>query len=472
MKAAAKVKDTEAGYPTKMKADMKDMFKSPKATGILKATGAQESQKVVKVEQPKEENAEYERILAKAKLEDFHDMKDAHVLTDAGWDAKGQRILVFVPAYLRLVQDDELALERVFEYIVFTMDAIVNQEKAKYIFLYCHSGMNWLDPHLSHFLRHAYDTLPRRYAKNLSRFYMIHPTMGLKTTVFCAWPFLSRRLWEKIEYVPNLDELVEALYPDDVDSRKELKRHFPLLVHREDALFEGRTPPQVFGTPLEDLCSNFGVDVVDPTTGRHYHRLPPTLNLLCEVLERRAAEGSLHELFSHDAKDIYDLVADLDEGEPVSDDVPAGTVWGALKLFLDCLPVPLLSFQAYNEVQVRQLKPDDQSGHLAFLDEVLHHSIPPFAMICSLYVAGFLHRMLKHHHEHHKDKHKHGDHNPEEDYTEQVFAEVFAPCFFRPRTNPANDLAKNAAVCRAITETLIANCEQLWPEKPVGAPPW
>jgi len=268
-----------------------------------------------------------------------------------------------------------------------------------------------------------------------------------------------------------MDELVEILYPDDMDSRKELKRHLPLLVHREDALFEGRQPPQVFGTPLEDLCSSFGIDVVDPTTGRQYHRLPPTLSWLCETLERRAAEGSLHEIFSHDAKEIYDLVADLDEGEPVSDDVPAGTVWGALKLFLDCLPVPLLSFQAYNEVQVRSLKLDDQPGHLVFLDEVLHHSIPPFAMICALYVAGFLARMLKHHEENHKKHSKHGDHQ-EHEVTESVLAEVFAPCFFRPRTNPGADLIKNAAVCRAITETLIANCEQLWPEKPVGAPPW
>lgn len=435
---------------------------------ILKSKGGKGSAKVVEEEDT--EGDEYRAILAKAKTEDFHDMKDAHLLTDCGWDSRGCRILLFVPAYLRLVQDDELALERVFQYIIFTMDAIVNTEKAKYLFLYCHSGMNWLDPHLSHFLRHAYDTLPRRYAKNLLKFYMIHPTIGLKTTVLCAWPFLSRRLWEKIEYIGSIDDVLEALYPDDMDSRKELKRHFPLLVHREDALFEGRAPPQVFGTPLEDLCSSFGIDVVDPTTGRQYHWLPPTLAWLCETLERRAAEGSLHECFTHDAKDIYDLVADLDEGEPVSDDVPVGTVWGALKLFLDCLPVPLLSFQAYNEVQIRQIKPDDQSGHLVFLDEVLHHSVPPFAMICSLYVAGFLQRMLKHYEEHHKKKKKHKE--EEHEVTEKVFAEVFAPCFFRPRTNPGADLASHAAVCRAITETLITNCEQLWPEKPVGAPPW
>lgn len=233
----------------------------------------------------------------------FPEEWDAQLLVDAGQTAQGHRIVIFTPAFLNSVLHDERELDRAFKYILLSMDSVAL--KHKYVFVYCHSGMDWTNPDVATRFRLAYDILPSRYSKNLRRFYILHPTGGFKLSMLTMWAFMSTRLWSKMQYVTKISKLIAELQPEDEKKRDELRRRFPQLVQREDCNWRGVPPPNTFGVPLKRLCDNFGVDFTDRTTGRWYPRLPPALVFLCEALERQAADEAFASMFTADAASTY-----------------------------------------------------------------------------------------------------------------------------------------------------------------------
>ncbi|CAK0818322.1 unnamed protein product, partial [Prorocentrum cordatum] len=102
-------------------------------------------------------------------------------------------------------------LERAFRFIMLGMDKIAMHEK--FIFIYCFLGVDWSHPELASRLRHAYDILPNKYSKNLRRLYVLHATQGLRVTMWTFWAWLTKRTWEKIEYVGSLAALCELVQP-------------------------------------------------------------------------------------------------------------------------------------------------------------------------------------------------------------------------------------------------------------------
>lgn len=354
--------------------------------------------------QADEENSNYAymEVLAEAKMcvghgsdvGSFPEEWDAQLLVDCGRTSEGHRLVIFTPAFLKPMIHDEHELDRAFKYLFLNMDGFAMREK--FVFVYCYQGIDWSNSSLNHRLRMAYDIIPRRYSKNLRKFYVLHPTGGFRVLMWTFWPWLTSRLWAKIEYVYEIDTLCAELQPEDLEARVELRRRFPQMVQREGARLQGELPPATFGVPLKSLCDSFGVDFTDKTTGRWYPRLPPALVFLCEALERQAADDSFAAMFTADATTTYDLVASIDEGEPLDPETPPTALWCALKLFLDCMPAPLLSFQTFNELILRQIAIDDREGQRAFLAEVIRHNLALDAAYMTLYLASFLHTMVEH----------------------------------------------------------------------------
>lgn len=353
--------------------------------------------------QADEDNANYAymEVLAEAKMcvghgsdaGSFPEEWDAQLLVDCGRTWDGYRLVIFTPAFLKPMIHDDHELDRAFKYIFLNMDGIAMREK--FVFVYCYQGIDWSNSSLNHRLRMAYDIIPRRYSKNLRKFYVLHPTGGFRVLMWSFWPWLTSRLWAKIEYMYEIDTLCALLQAEDPKARAELRRRFPQMVQREGARLQGESPPATFGVPLKTLCDSFGVDFTDKTTGRWYPRLPPALVFLCEALERQAADDSFAAMFTADATSTYDLVASIDEGDPLDPDTPAPALWCALKLFLDCLPAPLLSFQTFNELILRKIAKDDREGQRAFLAEVIRHDLSSDAAYMTLYLASFLHTMVE-----------------------------------------------------------------------------
>ncbi|CAK0889676.1 unnamed protein product, partial [Prorocentrum cordatum] len=66
-----------------------------------------------------------------------------------------------------------------------------------------------------------------------------------------------------------------------------------------------------------------------------------------------------------------------------------------LKLYLDCLPSPLLSFSALDELRQRGVRTDDAEGKRRFLVWLFQNKLEDEAACVALYTASFLRLMCQ-----------------------------------------------------------------------------
>jgi len=355
------------------------------------------------------------------------------LLVDGGESSNGYKIMLFCPAFLLpLVSEGSIELDRALKYIFMRMDEVGMNED--YIFVYCHSGMNWVDSELADRLKFAYNTLPGNYVKGLQRFIVMHPTTGLRLMMGSVWPFLSPHSWEKLEYCSSMGDLAESLHPDDKSAQRDLLRHFPQIVHCEDALWHNQPPRLSFGMTLQRQCDVFGVSYLSRATQHSYPSLPPTLVVLCEALERQSCGHDFPDPFATYASAIYELVAVVDRGLPLQLDVPVAALWCVLKLFLDCLPTPVLGSGAFAELESRKIGITDQTAQRKFLDETLKGLPRPDAHV-ALFLATYFHSICSHTKKRFStdDEADEGLRAPNPKVNFAVLAEFFAPTFFRPQ---------------------------------------
>jgi len=411
---------------------------------------------------------EYQSLIARAKrcvgygqVEGaFPEEWDAQLLVDCGRTEDGHRLVLFCPEFLVHSLDDPDELDLALRFILLSMDAIAMHDT--YVFVYCCLGLDWRDQRLMERLRFVYDFLPPNYNNNLMNFYVLHSTNTFKVQMWTFRFWLSQRLWDRIEYTENIQVLCGKVHPNSEGASGELRRRFPQVVQRRDAELVGREPPVTFGVPLEDLCNGFGVDFTDKTTGRWYPRLPPPLVFLCEVMEREAADEDFGTIFSAQAASIYKLVETVDHGKPFEHDIPSSTLWCILKLFLDCLPTPLLSFEVLEEIANLGLPADDMEAQCRFLQDLLHHRLPREMSYVALYLASFLHTLCRAA----ESKEVSRKQSPDCRKVPITFAlatKVFTPNFLRPhRMTDAS--RQNLPAAYQIVETLLRHAEddRLW----------
>jgi len=405
--------------------------------------------------------ADYNEILEEAKQSlghgategAFPEEWDAQLLEDCGWTASGERLILFCPRFLGPVLGDPDELDRAFRYILLEMDGIAMHHK--YVFVYCCLGMDWSDPRLAHRLRVAYDILPEEYAKNLQRLYILHPSSGLRVSMWTLWSWMSKTVWDKIHYVADIDMLLSNLCPGDKPAQAQLWRRFPQIVQRNDAVITGKEVPVTFGVSLCTICKSFGVDFTDKTTGRWYPMLPPALIFLFEAMEREAGDEDIAKIFDADAATVYSVVQTIDEGRPLERNVPMSVLWCVVKLFLDCLPEPLLSFAMVEELKTRTIGEADVQAHRDILAEAFHQQLPRESAYVALYTASCLHTLC------HNSREKlatSADKAGRELLTPALAAKVFGPSFLRPMQMTQED-RQWVRVGRAVVETLIREAE-------------
>merc|ERR1712032_1001299 len=220
--------------------------------------------------------------------------------------------------------------------------------------------------------------------------------------------------------------------------------------------------PVTFGVALEDLCNGFGVDFTDKTTGRWYPRLPPALVFLCEVMEREAADEDVGSIFSAPASSIYKLVETVDHGKPFERDIPSSSLWCILKIFLDCLPAPLLSFEVLEEIVNLGLSADDTEAQCRFLHDLLHYRLPREMSYVSLYLVSFLHTLCK------TAESKEASRKRPPDCTKvpltfALATRIFTPNFLRPHVM-TEAWRRNLSAAHQMVETLLRSAEDdgLW----------
>ena len=157
-----------------------------------------------------EVGSEYAALLAEARRADFSGWESAgrhnRPISVVGKTTSGADIFVFAPAVLGDAPTPSV-LRRLLLYFLRETDAIINRNPRGYVMI-LHAAT--FGRSVASFLRRVYKLLGRAFKKNLRHMLILHPTYGLKTLVFLARPFVSKKVWSKVEYVATHQELMRC----------------------------------------------------------------------------------------------------------------------------------------------------------------------------------------------------------------------------------------------------------------------
>jgi len=382
-----------------------------------------------------------------------------------------ERIIIFTPAFLRrsITADLDQNFDLAIKYILLQIDRYAMRAHGKYTFVLCLAGLEWITPEMVGQVREVGELLPKRYQKNLKAFYVLHPTKLFRASLWTLYNWFSTKMWERIEYVYDVAQLVKLLYPaqaeSDLEQQAEVQRCLPFVVQRNDALVMGKTVPIVFGAPIKQLRKYHGVDITERSSGRMYEQLPVPLAVICEVLDNEElvdADKGVLEMFSGESTVVSQLLTAIDEGRPIERHVPASALWCALKVFLDCLPLPLLSFKALDDLMQANIRPDDEEAQRHVLIDLLTKQMAFEKAQVTLFLASFLHRRCAASLKRRVDK-------SAWILTPWQLAEVFAPVFLRPR-DMSEEYVEVVPSVVSLVETLIISAEHpaLWNGRVLG----
>jgi O-acetyl-ADP-ribose deacetylase (regulator of RNase III) len=177
-----------------------------------------------------ETDVQYGMLLERARNRDFTSLARAKILFRAGTDKSGLPIFAFCCKNLALAEVD---LDELVLYMVRRMDADVGDH---YTLIYVHTEATDANvPSLS-WVRQVYDTLPRKYKKNLQHLHVLHPTFMLKCMLWFLQTFISGKFWRKMIRYDDLDLMAEHV---DIAA---LCRQLPEWVDQYNSSSLGRAP--------------------------------------------------------------------------------------------------------------------------------------------------------------------------------------------------------------------------------------
>jgi len=149
----------------------------------------------------------------------------------------------------------------------------------------------------------------------------------------------------------------------------------------------GSKPGKVFGRDLEDLLEQQGQDIpilVQQTTAwLEEHGLDE--EGLFRISGNKSSEDSLRSKYESDPKARVDFA---------KENVSNHTVAGLLKLFLRCLPEPLLLYRYYSTF-LKVHKNEDMKARLANF-RILVQKLPKSNQLCLFHILRFLKKVSEH----------------------------------------------------------------------------
>ncbi|ORM40559.1 uncharacterized protein BXIN_2124 [Babesia sp. Xinjiang] len=244
---------------------------------------------------------QYGRTYAQMLSEDFkiNGFDEPNLVTSLGQGPDGEAILLIVPSVsMRLYNNHEDALRL----MVKKMNKFCN---SKYALLVCQTCTTWSDYNSYNFVNQWYDMLPKASKKNLVKVYLVHSAYTTKTMLACMTPFAKARVWEKLEFVDKLGDLLKRLKLDT----KNMLRNFPYAVQRAEEVALGiSTPLSVFGTEMWVLAQRVG----RPFKG--FPLIPPVVSHVLSRLEEHDVIDTPNLLNLQCTADVlYTAVSDLEE---------------------------------------------------------------------------------------------------------------------------------------------------------------
>ncbi|KAK1940334.1 RhoGAP domain containing protein [Babesia divergens] len=240
----------------------------------------------------------YAQMLSHKSGEDGFD--EPNLLKYLGNGPSGEAVILVVPSVsARVVNNHEGALR----FMIRKLDRVC---RSKYSLIICQTCTTWSDYNSYNFANQWYDMLPKESKKNLLHVYLVHSAYSTKTMLLCMTPFAKARLWEKLEFVDKLGDLLKKLKLDT----KYMLRNFPYVVQRAEEIAMGlEMPLSVFGTEMWVLAMRVGrpfkgFSLIPPVVSHVLSKLespdvvdtPNLLNLQCSPEELYAAVGNLEQM--------------------------------------------------------------------------------------------------------------------------------------------------------------------------------
>jgi len=195
-----------------------------------------DSQKPKKQLQEEEANRQYSRYLRRAKEEDLSDMAKLNFIYQSGVDSQGRAIIVFIASHMPAQPAENL--DRILLYMIQVLDPIVVND---YNVIFFHTHVQSKNKPPLPWLKTVYGIFNRKYKKNLRRLFIVHPNFWIKMVLWFVNPFVKKKFWKKMKYVPRLYDLYEFFEP------KQLIIPEKILKYDQDHNGEYYAPPPTEG---------------------------------------------------------------------------------------------------------------------------------------------------------------------------------------------------------------------------------
>ncbi|KAF5892983.1 rho GTPase-activating protein 1, partial [Clarias magur] len=276
----------------------------------------------------------------------FYDIARHQIVEVAGDDNFGRKVIVF--SACRMPPQHQLNHHMLLMYLKDTLDKYVESD---YTLIYFHHGMTSENKLSLSWLREAYREFERKYKKNIKAFYIVHPTMFIRTVLIFFKPLISFKFGRKVHYVNYLSELEEVVKCDKLVIPSRVREYDDKIRMnlKPSAVPDGVSPAQ--STPLP--FQQFGVPLsMLRDRGAEWTGIPLVMRDTINFLQEKGlkTEGIFRR--SANVSQVKNIKLKYNSGEQVDffeiDDVHLAAV--ILKTFLRELPEPLLTYRLYNDV--------------------------------------------------------------------------------------------------------------------------
>jgi hypothetical protein len=314
-----------------------------------------------------------------------------------GKNPAGQAVLAFFPSMGFGYRDkSEELLRQMLLLFIKSADLVVNQP---YSIVYAHASVSWSNQ--QPVIYDYYKILPRKYKKNLQKIYVMHPQSSVKVFFELTKMFLSPKFYDKLQFVETVAEFQTIVPPTMLqlpysfiqaeDESRGLKPSgvvVPLLVDFDPLLGTTSVMYRCVKYLRDNNCLTrkglFRIPGNETLLSLVRTRLQPPVNLEPRLMRyymkcvcigsddnKISARASLRSLSSNTSssekikpyvtlkKDGSGLSSKSGDGAAV--DVPldsisnlivtdTDTIAQVIKMSLRDLPVPLITFQAYDQL--------------------------------------------------------------------------------------------------------------------------
>lgn len=319
------------------------------------------------------ESSRYSRLLSEAKSSDLTDIWRTGSV-GVGKDDEGRPCIYFIPELARKLLSgqcsESVLLRKMILLFILTTDEVAKEE---YSVVYGYSSISWITQSMIH--KEYYHILPKRFKKNVSTFYILHPQFSIHVFFKFAKLYIGTKFFKKLHYVHTIAAF-QALIPPhsltfppeflqweeinvknasitqvmpDLTSIFDVALVAPRLLVRcanfiinsgfdREGLFRISGDPVLFALAKERMRCNCGKEILFSSPDDEGLRAGPTDDSASRRLASKIMSGGSVSHSYADPVQSQILITDVD------------TAAQLLKAMLRELPVPVFTFEAFHTI--------------------------------------------------------------------------------------------------------------------------